>query len=177
MLAPVPLPCTAPASIQSSAGWGRFITQIQKDLKLWFFTLGLLTLFRWLMIFIFRDQLGPSTSWLAVLRCSAEGFRFDASVATYWVLLPLAMRAACALAGTIWADHHVLLDLLGLLVGVCVGGVFLKKILRQPTATPALLSGADANRWLKATVVGLIFIGILAGTRGSLGTRPLQLKD
>src|SRR5205085_3127550 len=88
---------TAPASIQSSAGWGRFITQIQKDLKLWFFTLGLLTFFRWLMIFIFRDQLGPSTSWLAVLRCSAEGFRFDASVATYWVLLPLAMSAACAL--------------------------------------------------------------------------------
>src|SRR2546423_5707352 len=96
MLAPVPLPCTAPASIQSRTGWGRFAAQIQKDLKLWFFTLGLLTVFRSLMIFIFRDQLGPSSSWLEVLRCSANGLRFDASIATYWVLVPLAMSAACA---------------------------------------------------------------------------------
>src|SRR2546423_51133 len=97
MLTSSPLPPAMPEAMpMMSTGWARFLAQIQKDLKLWLCVLGFLSLFRWLMIFIFRGELGQNSSWLDVLRCSARGFRFDASIATYWILLPLAMSAACA---------------------------------------------------------------------------------
>src|SRR6185295_10813117 len=96
MLITSPLPTTPPAATPPSTGWTRFLTQIQKDLKLWLCALAFLSLFRWLMIFLFRGELGQNSTWLDILRCSERGFRFDASIATYWVLLPLAMSAACA---------------------------------------------------------------------------------
>ncbi|MEY2428748.1 MAG: hypothetical protein QOJ40_1633 [Verrucomicrobiota bacterium] len=233
MLASAPLPHTDPEMTHGSSGWGRFFTQIQKDLKLWLFALGYLWLFRLLMIFLFRGELGQSSSWLDMVRCSARGFRFDASIATYWVLVPVAMSMACAfrdftpvanrirvwvgivflvlssvlcmaafgffqeyhdqfnhwifglvadnyqvIVRTIWSEHHPILDLLGVGVGAALAGFFLKKMLRRPFfMIPETRSAMAGNIWLKALVIALVCFGIFVGARGSLGSRPLQLKD
>lgn len=62
--------------------------------------LAYLWLFRWLMIFMFRSQLGSDNRWLSFIRCSVTGFRFDVSVATYWILLPLFASVVCAFTGS-----------------------------------------------------------------------------
>jgi hypothetical protein len=110
-------------------GWGRFSSQTGQDLRLWLFVLAYLWLFRWFMNFIFRCELGSDIQWLSLIRCSVTGFRFDVSVATYWVLLPMFISVLCAFTdSTRLADRVRLagahIDLVPTLVELCAPAGF-----------------------------------------------------
>ena len=44
-----------------SPSWPRFLSQFQRDIKLWLFCLGFLSLFRVAFILVFREKIGDST--------------------------------------------------------------------------------------------------------------------
>ncbi|MDA8098982.1 MAG: LTA synthase family protein [Nitrospiraceae bacterium] len=75
--------------------WQRFFSQYQKDAKLWLYFMAVLSLFRVLFILYFRSKIVPGNGG-EVWRALANGMRFDAMAAGYWVALPALLSAACA---------------------------------------------------------------------------------
>jgi phosphoglycerol transferase MdoB-like AlkP superfamily enzyme len=76
--------------------WRRFISQYQKDLKLWLFFMAVLTAFRVCFIVYFRSKLSPSTGTADILLALVTGLQFDAMAAAYWSVIPFLASAACA---------------------------------------------------------------------------------
>src|SRR6266480_3538576 len=76
----------AVAPSQAQIGWSRFLTQLQKDAKLWLVVFFFLWLFRWVMIFLFRDQSTEAMRMSDLLKCAYAGGRCDSVAATYCVL-------------------------------------------------------------------------------------------
>lgn len=81
-----------------SPSWPRFLSQFQRDIKLWLFCLGFLSLFRVAFILVFREKIGDSTDRVEVLAALFNGFRFDVRVATYWTALPMLASLMCRFA-------------------------------------------------------------------------------
>jgi phosphoglycerol transferase MdoB-like AlkP superfamily enzyme len=75
--------------------WRRFISQYQKDLKLWLFCMAVLTAFRICFIVYFRSKLSPSAGAGDILLALMNGMRFDAMAAAYWSVIPFFASAAC----------------------------------------------------------------------------------
>ena len=67
-------------------GWATALAQFQKDARLWLVIFSTLWMFRWLMIFLFRDQTAEAFTANDLLKCAIAGGRFDSVVATYWIL-------------------------------------------------------------------------------------------
>ena len=80
----------------SEPGWLRAASGLQKDLKLWLLMLAVLMGFRWVLVFLFRSQLATGTDFWDILKSCLNGARFDASVATYWVLPSILLSVATA---------------------------------------------------------------------------------
>ena len=76
----------AGAPSEAQIGWSRFLTQLQKDAKLWLVVFFFLWLFRWVMIFLFRDQSTEAMRMSDLLKCAYAGGRCDSVAATYCVL-------------------------------------------------------------------------------------------
>lgn len=66
--------------------WGLFAEQARKDARFWVFAFGTFTVLRWLMLVIFSEMFGPAVDVWEILKCLYAGARFDAAVATFWVL-------------------------------------------------------------------------------------------
>ena len=79
--------------------WVRFQRQAQQDLKLWGFSLALLTAFRVLFIIIFHERMQAGSTWYNVLLTLANGLRYDLVVASAVVLPAFLLSALCA-----WRD-------------------------------------------------------------------------
>lgn len=68
--------------------------QLTADAVLWCCWLGLFTVFRGLMLWIFRSEISPDTSAREFLRCFSAGLHFDVSIATYLTLPSLVLTGA-----------------------------------------------------------------------------------
>jgi phosphoglycerol transferase MdoB-like AlkP superfamily enzyme len=75
--------------------WTRFLLQVQKDLKLWLLCVLFLSLFRALLILLFRDRMGNDAQIGDVLAAAVYGMRYDSMVAGYTVLLPFLGSIGC----------------------------------------------------------------------------------
>lgn len=69
--------------------WNRFFEQFQKDLKLWGFFVLFLQLYRLLFIVWFRQYVGETGTWTGVVTVLLQGMRFDSTVASYSIVVPL----------------------------------------------------------------------------------------
>jgi phosphoglycerol transferase MdoB-like AlkP superfamily enzyme len=79
----------------NSGGWGRFISQFQKDVKLWLLCVLFLEFFRLVFIFSFRRKMNGESDLLDVLAAILNGFRYDSMAATFWILIPFIMSVLC----------------------------------------------------------------------------------
>jgi len=68
--------------------WPHFISQFQKDLKLWIYCVLFLFIYRVLFIIVFRAKIGNESSLGDFLKVISFGFRFDSMAASYTVLIP-----------------------------------------------------------------------------------------
>jgi len=69
--------------------WNRFFEQFQKDLKLWGFFVLFLQLYRLLFIVWFRQYVGETGAWTGVVVAALNGLRYDSTVATCSIVVPL----------------------------------------------------------------------------------------
>ena len=221
-----------PTTDKRGASWGRFVAAARKDVRLWVFCLAFLSLFRLLLILVFRGRLGEETGWREVFLACRRGFYFDAQISTTLLIPSLLFSVLCGMfpwrrAGdrlrlilggvflgastfigaidlgyieeygdqfdqwvlgvffddlraillTIWHSYHVVPSLLLMLVVVGALVWALRRWLREPVSSGAQAAGTRAGPATR----GLIVLGLAAGffltARGSIGTRPLQLKD
>lgn len=225
-------PSTGQNAAERNSGWIRFARQFEKDLAAWTLCVLFLWLFRWVMIFLFRSELGSGRHGGDLLKCVTNGLRFDASVATYWMAVPMLLSVSCvwrdfawladrvrlafgvlfltlslamsaatvaffqeyhdqfnhwifgviyddrrAILRTVWAEYHVVADLLLLGVAALLGGLLLRRLLARAFIAQATLARLAEKRWPKLASAFLLPIFLLVGLRGSLGPRPLQEKD
>jgi phosphoglycerol transferase MdoB-like AlkP superfamily enzyme len=82
-------------------GWNRFITQWQKDLKLWLFFMGFFLLFRCALVVLFRLQIDASSSYRDIAAALLNGLRFDSVVTTYLLAIPLLFSIISGFADTV----------------------------------------------------------------------------
>jgi len=80
----------------SVRSWSRAAEQVQHDLAFWLVGVTTLGAVRLLLIASFRSRLGPSVGFSQVVTAFANGFRFDAQVATFWAAIPFLLSVACA---------------------------------------------------------------------------------
>ena len=73
--------------------WENFITEFLKQLKVYVFAIVYLGLFRILLIFVFRSKLANGADISDLLLAVAHGFRFDSTVAAYFLLIPFLANA------------------------------------------------------------------------------------
>ncbi len=213
-------------------GWNRFITQWQKDFKLWLFFITFFLLFRCAFIFLFRHQIDASSNYRDIVAALFNGLRYDSVFTTYLLAIPLVFSiisgfantshlankvrkiigtagvilsaVACvatfsyfrefgnqfdhfifgliyddlgATVTTIWKEYYVIPNLMVMAMIVFVALKTLRLFFRNP-----FLSPQSINR-LTPTLGPKIIFGILLaavfvlGIRGSLGRRPVELKD
>jgi len=79
--------------------WMRAVSGLQKDLRLWLLMVAVLGGFRLVLVFLFRSSLANETGGWDVLKCAINGVRFDASIATYWVVPAVLLSMASAVPG------------------------------------------------------------------------------
>jgi phosphoglycerol transferase MdoB-like AlkP superfamily enzyme len=82
-------------------GWNRFITQWQKDLKLWLFFMVFFLVFRCALVVFFRIQIDASSTYRDVAAALINGLRFDSVIATYLLAIPLLFSIISGFAGTV----------------------------------------------------------------------------
>lgn len=76
------------SSSQNVNRWHLFFYQLLKDMKLWFFFVIFLMLFRFFFICYFGFKLVATPTWLDLVTVISAGLRNDTMVSTYWVLIP-----------------------------------------------------------------------------------------
>lgn len=69
--------------------WQDFIIEFLEQLKIYFFAVIYLGLFRILLIFIFRSKITVGVDIGDFLQAFGHGFRFDSTVAAWFMLIPL----------------------------------------------------------------------------------------
>jgi phosphoglycerol transferase MdoB-like AlkP superfamily enzyme len=90
-------PWPAAAAPRGGGGsWCRTAAQVQRDVALWLVCVATLSATRLFLIASFRSRLSPHVKFSQVVTALANGLRFDAQVATLWVVIPLLMSVACA---------------------------------------------------------------------------------
>ena len=89
-------------------GWNRFITQWQKDFKLWLFFITFFLLFRCAFIFLFRHQIDASSNYRDVAAALFNGLRYDTVITTYFLAIPLAFSIISGFANTSHAGNTLL---------------------------------------------------------------------
>ncbi|HOX57758.1 MAG TPA: LTA synthase family protein [Candidatus Paceibacterota bacterium] len=82
-----------------------------------------------------------------------------------------------AVLKTIWAAYPVIPALLALVVGVAATWFLLRWFVSKPFATGDWLSSRLATWPRRGLALGMLLLLIVAGARGSVATRPIQLKD
>jgi len=82
-----------------------------------------------------------------------------------------------AVLRTIWADYPVLPALLGLVAGVAATWFLLRWFVARPFVPGDWLAGRLASWPRRALALGMGLLLMVAGARGSVATRPIQLKD
>lgn len=82
-------------------GWNRFITQWQKDFKLWLFFMAFFLLFRCAFVVFFRHQIDASGSYRDVAAVLLNGLRFDSVITTYLLAIPFLFSIISGFAGTV----------------------------------------------------------------------------
>jgi phosphoglycerol transferase MdoB-like AlkP superfamily enzyme len=82
-------------------GWNRFITQWQKDLKLWLFFMAYFLAFRCALVVFFRIQIDASSTYRDVAAALINGLRYDSVIATYLLAIPLLFSIISGFAGTV----------------------------------------------------------------------------
>jgi hypothetical protein len=80
----------------SVKSWSRAAGQVQHDLAFWLVGVIALGAVRLLLVTSFRSRLGPHAGLPQVVTALANGFRFDAQVATFWAAIPFVLSVACA---------------------------------------------------------------------------------
>jgi hypothetical protein len=93
------LPRAGPGTLEPRTNvrnWGRAAAQVQRDVALWVVCVATLAAVRLLLIAASRSRLGPRADLAQVATAIANGFRFDAQIATLWVCIPLALGVMCA---------------------------------------------------------------------------------
>ena len=76
--------------------WSRAAAQVQRDVLFWVMCVVTLTAVRLFLVLAFRSRLGPRAGFFQLATALANGFRFDAQVATFWAAIPLLLSIACA---------------------------------------------------------------------------------
>jgi phosphoglycerol transferase MdoB-like AlkP superfamily enzyme len=214
------------------SGWNRFITQWQKDFKLWLFFITFFLLFRCAFIFLFRHQINASSNYRDVVAALFNGLRYDSVFTTYLLVIPLVFSiisgfantshlankvrkiigtvgvvlstVACvttfsyyrefgnqfdhfifgliyddlgATVTTIWKEYHVIPNAIGMAVIVFAALKIMRRLIRNPFLAPQSLNRLTPTL-VRKTVVGILLAAVFVlGIRGSLGRRPVELKD
>jgi phosphoglycerol transferase MdoB-like AlkP superfamily enzyme len=84
----LPEPPSAALDTRQMNGWNRFITQWQKDVKLWLFFMAFFLLFRCAFLVLFRHQINAASTYRDVVAALFNGLRFDSVITTYILLIP-----------------------------------------------------------------------------------------
>ncbi len=88
-------------------GWSRAAGQVQHDLAFWLVGVTTLGIVRLLLVASFRSRLGPHAGMPEVVTALANGFRFDAQVATFWAAIPVLLSVACAFTDWTAVARHL----------------------------------------------------------------------
>lgn len=75
--------------------WGNFLRETRATLVLWVFAMGVLGALRLLLIGLFRHRVDPGSGIGEIVLAVGQGARFDATVATAFILLPLVAGLGC----------------------------------------------------------------------------------
>lgn len=94
----------------------------------------------------------------------------------HWVF-GLVFDDVTAVLKTVWASFPIIPALLGLGVGIVVPWIILKRLLAKPFIPGDPLAKRVASWPRRAVVLVLFVLIVFAGLRGSVVTRPIQLKD
>lgn len=214
---------------RSGSGWDRFVRQLFCDFKLFLLVLLFLSVFRGLLLILFRSHFEGTPGVQDFIKCMWRGVRFDAVVATYAVLPSLLMSVLCgfmdierfairarqvigaifaalsvvvcgidigfiqeykeqfnhwifgvlyddrgAILRTVWLQYHVFYIGLGLLLA---GAAAVWAALRVLRPIPRGLWVPHVPVWGRALFCLALMTLVFGGLRGSLGHRPLQMRD
>lgn len=209
-----------------------FLTQVQLDFRLWLFAVLWLGVFRAIMVTAFWRHLGPDATLGAMIQGALKGARFDASIATLWVMpgvlaslatlldtsgriaerlrrvmgrvfvvlgallgvaailffaeyrdhfnhwvFGLVFDDAIAVLRTVWASLPVVPTFLGFAAAVVGPWLILSAMLARPFVPGEVLAARVASRPRRLGVLLLLLLLVAAGLRGSVGPRPIELKD
>ncbi len=89
---------------QTMKGFSRFLLQFLKDGKQWLFFMLYLSIFRIVFILFFRNRIDDASTISDILWTTLNGLRYDAMVATDWVLL--SFLAASVPSGFVNAEPY-----------------------------------------------------------------------
>jgi phosphoglycerol transferase MdoB-like AlkP superfamily enzyme len=96
--------------------WFRFFQQFQADLKLWFFCVVFLAMFRiFFIISLYKNMDAGSGIW-EILKVCMFGFRFDSMVAAYYILIPFLLSIFCGFVDIRQMADRVRIIIAGLFV-------------------------------------------------------------
>ena len=117
-------PQSAALDTRQVKGWNRFITQIQKDFKLWLFFMAFFLLFRCTFVVLFRHQINASSTYRDIAAALFNGLRYDSVITTYLLLIPLLFSIIAGFANTSRLANKVrkIIGMLGVILSavVCV---------------------------------------------------------
>lgn len=86
-------------------GWISFVDQTARNLTFWLIGVALLAAFRLVMIFAFRERMGPGSGAGQIAAAVVNGFRFDGQVVFYWGIVPFLFSTASGVArAERWAE-------------------------------------------------------------------------
>jgi len=77
--------------MENQKKWGRFAFELDKLLYFWIFGILYFLLFRIAFIFLFKNELHPDTSIGDYANALFMGFKFDATIMGYFLLVPFAI--------------------------------------------------------------------------------------
>lgn len=81
-----------------SPGWISFVDQTARNLTFWLIGVALLAAFRLVMIFAFRERMGPGSGAGQIVAALVNGLRFDGQVVFYWGIVPFLFSSASGVA-------------------------------------------------------------------------------
>lgn len=75
--------------IDKWSNWSNFVVEISKLFFFWIFGIVFFQLFRLSLILFFINQVNSNSGWLDFYKTFVMGFKFDATVISYFILFPL----------------------------------------------------------------------------------------